>query len=105
MTDLDTLLIADEDARARLEAVRAAHVARREQAQAEYDARRHAETDALTANLDAEIVRIGAEADAEIARREKARSQRMADVRERAEALVDTAAAVWVRIVEEGPAP
>jgi hypothetical protein len=105
MTDLETLLVADEDARARLESVRAEHMARREAARAEYESRHHAATEALGASLEAELARIAAEIEADIASRETGRRERLAALETRSAALVEPAAAVWVRILEEGQLP
>jgi hypothetical protein len=105
MSDLEILLVADEDARARLDAVRADHAARCEAARAEYGARRQRDAEALRSSFDQELTAIAAEADAEVAGREAVRRERMAAVEARATALVEPAAALWVRIVEEGLVP
>jgi hypothetical protein len=105
MTDLEALLVADEDARARLDALRAEQATRIDATRAEYAARRHSQIDALTTAFDAEVAGLAGDADAEIARRELARRERIASVEARAAVLVEPGSAIWVRIVEEGDVP
>ncbi|MGE5277737.1 MAG: hypothetical protein ACM3SU_12130 [Acidobacteriota bacterium] len=103
--DLRALIEADEEARARIDAARAAAKSRLEEAAADVEKARTERRGAEQERLASEARAILDEAEREAARRRERRSAALAERRASAEPLVSTAADYWARVIREGPSP
>ena len=101
--ELDALLSADEEGRARIEAARAAARHRLETLTAELESERQERTRALERSLEGEIASIQIEANREAARRRERRAAYGEENRRRAERLLPLAAETFVAILRDGP--
>ena len=102
-TDLDSILDADEEGRARIEAFEKHAAARIEQARREAQERRAEARETARRALDAEVGTILAEADREAERRSERRASYLAEKEARAGAVLTRAAELYAKIVLEGP--
>ena len=102
---LERIVVADEDARARVESARAAADARLAASRGEYVARAEAAAAARRRALDAQLNEIVQAADRTVIARQSARANHAEARRRVADAHVAEAAGVFARIVREGTAP
>lgn len=101
--DLDAILSADEECRARLHQAEALARQRLEAAQAAREQRRQERHQAAVHSLEQEVERILAQADREIAERRRQRQLYLETRRMAAEKAFARAVDTYVRIVREGP--
>lgn len=101
--DLRALIEADEEARARIDAARAAAKARAVEVGAELEKARTDRRDVEQARLASEVRAILNEAEREAAARRERRTSALAERRRSGEPLLSAAAAYWVRVIREGP--
>jgi hypothetical protein len=103
--DLEALVAADEEARARVEAARAALQARVQEAENERIRRRQERYETFRKAAEAEEHRIKEEADRAVSDRQLARTRYLGARRRAAEGALANAADVYARIIREGAAP
>jgi hypothetical protein len=101
--DLDAIISADEEARARLASAQAAAQAKIEAAAAERDRQRQARYEALRKATDADERQIQQAADRAVADRQAIRSQYRDTRRRAAEGALMKAAEMYARILVNGP--
>lgn len=102
-SDLERLLAADEEGRARLEATRAGVRRAVDALQAELASDRAARRLALERELERELQAIRDDADAQVAERRRQRDEYDRKRRTEAEGLLPKAVERFVRIVRDGP--
>lgn len=100
--DLDSILSADEEARARLEASTAAAHARLEAARSERERRREERRAAYARAVDEEVQHILAEADRAVEERQRRRAAYLAERRAAADGLLTRAVECYVGVVRTG---
>jgi hypothetical protein len=101
--DLTAIIAADEEARAHLQAARAAAAVRVEQARRDLEAGRAARLDALRSQAFHAVAGIEEQAKRALDEREAGRTRSIAMRRRAAEAPLDAAAELYARIVMDGP--
>ena len=100
--DLERLICADEEARTRLEAARAASRSQREAVGAELDAARQARQDFLAQELAKDILEIEKTARESATQRDAQRAAYRQDRSRQAERLLPQAVAAFLEIVRDG---
>ena len=103
-SDLEAIVVADEEARARVEAARRSAEARIAAAREEVARSMQDRTRAREAEIGKTLRSIGEEAERQAAERLRRREEYLAGVRRAAQEGLATAAEAWARIVRDGPA-
>jgi hypothetical protein len=103
--DLEAIIAADEEARARVEAARAASQAQVQAAVGERERRRKERYEALLQTARDEELRIRQAADRAVADRESSRARYLEARRQATESALAAAAAAYARIIRDGPIP
>ena len=101
-TDLEPILDADEEGRARAEAFERQATARLKEAKDEAERQRRQARETARRSLDEEVQRIASEAEHEAAQRRAQRTSYLAKKEARAETLLPRAAELYAGIVAEG---
>ena len=101
--DLTAIVAADEEARAHVQAARAAAAVRVDQVRRDLEADRAARLDALRSQVALAVTAIEEQAKRTLHERQVARARSIDTRRRTAEAALDAAAEVYVRIVMDGP--
>lgn len=101
--DLELLLSADEEARARVEAARRSAEARLASAREGADRRRQETARTREAALEHEVQAIGEDADRQVEARRRRRERYVSGLSEAAAKALPAAVEAWVRIVRDGP--
>ena len=104
-SDLEAIVSADEEARARIEAARAGSQARVQAATAERERRRRERYEALRQAADAEERAINEAADLAVANRRASRASYLAARRLETESMLARAGELYARIIRSGPTP
>jgi hypothetical protein len=102
-TDLESILDADEEGRARIDAFVKQAAARIEQARREAEERRAQMRETARRALDADLEKILADADREAEQRGKRRAAYLAERQAHAQAVLSRAAEIYEKIILEGP--
>jgi DNA anti-recombination protein RmuC len=102
--DLEAILLADEEARARVEAARRSAQARIAAAREEIARLKQDQADARAAEVEQRLRAIGEEAERQATARRRRREEYLAGLRRAAEERLSAAAEAWARIVRDGPA-
>ena len=103
--NLEAIVSADEEARARVDAARSAASAGIQEARDERARRRREREQALRNAVDDEEGRIDEETARSVAARQARRAQYLEARRQVAETVLARAAEVYVQIIRDGPAP
>lgn len=101
-TELEAILQADEEARARLESFEGQAAARIEEARRQAERRRAEQREAARRALEAEVQRILTEADREAGDRRARRASYLVEKEAHAQALLSRAAELYAKILGEG---
>ena len=101
--DLTVIVVADEEARAHVQAARAAAASRVDRLRRDVDAERAARLDALRSQAALAVAGIEEQAQRTLHERQAARVRSVEARRRAAEAALDAAAEVYARIVMDGP--
>jgi hypothetical protein len=101
--DLTAIVAADEEARAHLQAARAAAAGRVDQVRRELEANRTARLEALRAQTVRAVAAIEEQARRTLDERNAARARSIETRRRAAEAALDAAADLYARIIRDGP--
>jgi hypothetical protein len=102
--DLETVVVADEEARARVEAARRNAQARIAAAREEVVRSKQDRVRAREVDVDEKLRSIGEEAERQAAERRRRREEYLAGVRLASQERLASAAEAWARIVRDGPA-
>jgi hypothetical protein len=102
--DLEAILVADEEARARVEAARRSAHARTAAALEEVERSKQERARARQAEVEEMLRRIGEETERQAAERRRRREEYLAGVRLAAQERLASAADAWERLVRDGPA-
>jgi hypothetical protein len=102
--DLEAILLADEEARARVEAARRSAQARIAAVREEIARLKQDRADARKAEVEARLRAIGEEVERQATERRRRREEYLAGLRQAAEERLSAAAEAWARIVRDGPA-
>lgn len=102
--DLESIVNADEEARARVEAARARAQARIAAAREEAERSKHSRARAREADVDEMLRSIGEDAERQAALRQLQRQEYLAGLKRAAEERLAAAAEAWARLVRDGPA-
>jgi hypothetical protein len=102
--DLEAIVVADEEARARVEAAKRSAQARIAGAREEIGRSKQEKTRAREAEAEETLHSIGEEAEKQAAGRLRRREEYLAGTRRAAQERLTSAAQAWARIVRDGPA-
>ena len=103
-SDLEAIVVADEEARARVEAARRSAQARIAAAREEVARSKQDRAHAREAEVEETLRSIGEETQRQVAERLRRREEYLAGVRRAAQERLAAAAEAWARIVRDGPA-
>jgi hypothetical protein len=103
-SDLEAIVVADEEARARVEAARRSAQARIAEAREEAERSKQDRARARQVDVEEMLHAIGEEVERQAAERLRRREEYLAGVRRVAQERLAAAAEAWARIVRDGPA-